>query len=125
MVLAYFDASDVIIALVTADWTAVRNTRLMAQTFDAIGYPIERVCYVLNRAGAPGAIDPAGRRWSSSVGSRTSPCPATAGSWSTPTTRACRSCSSSRGRRSAIDVVRIATALTTRPMPAASVAAVR
>ncbi len=58
MVLAYFDASDVIIEMVTADWTAVRNTRLMAQTFEAIGYPMERVCYVLNRAGAPGAIEP-------------------------------------------------------------------
>ena len=30
----------------------------MAQTFEAIGYPMERVCYVLNRAGAPGSIDP-------------------------------------------------------------------
>ena len=39
MVLAFFDASDVIVELVTADWTAVRNTRLMAQTFEAIGYP--------------------------------------------------------------------------------------
>ncbi len=58
MVLAFFDASDVIIELVTADWTVVRNARLMAQTFAAIGYPMERVCYVLNRAGAPGSIEP-------------------------------------------------------------------
>ncbi len=101
MVLAYFDASDVIIEMVTADWTALRNTRLMAQTFEAIGYPMERVCYVLNRAGAPGSIDPRvvveqiGRR------SRTSPCRATA-AWSwTPTTRACRSCWSSPGPPSA------------------------
>jgi pilus assembly protein CpaE len=57
-VLSWFDASDVIIELTTGDWTTMHNTRLMAHTFDALGYPPERVCYVLNRAGAPGSIDP-------------------------------------------------------------------
>lgn len=57
-VLSWFDASDVIIELTTGDWTTMRNSRLMAHTFDALGYPAERVCYVLNRAGAPGSIDP-------------------------------------------------------------------
>jgi pilus assembly protein CpaE len=57
-VLAWFDACDVIIELTTGDWTTMHNTRLMAHTFQALGYPAERVCYVLNRAGAPGSIDP-------------------------------------------------------------------
>jgi pilus assembly protein CpaE len=57
-VLSWFDASDVIIELTTGDWTTMHNTRLMAHTFEALGYPAERVCYVLNRAGAPGSIDP-------------------------------------------------------------------
>jgi len=57
-VLSWFDASDVIIELTTGDWTTMHNSRLMAHTFDALGYPAERVCYVLNRAGAPGSIDP-------------------------------------------------------------------
>jgi pilus assembly protein CpaE len=57
-VLSWFDSADVIIELTTGDWTTMHNTRLMARTFAALGYPAERVCYVLNRAGAPGSIDP-------------------------------------------------------------------
>jgi pilus assembly protein CpaE len=57
-VLSWFDASDVIIELTTGDWTTMHNTRLMAHTFSALGFSAERVCYVLNRAGAPGTIDP-------------------------------------------------------------------
>jgi pilus assembly protein CpaE len=57
-VLSWFDASDVIIELTTGDWTTMHNTRLMAQTFSALGYSAERICYILNRAGAPGSIDP-------------------------------------------------------------------
>jgi pilus assembly protein CpaE len=57
-VLSWFDTSDVIIELTTGDWTTMHNTRLMAQTFSALGYSAERICYILNRAGAPGSIDP-------------------------------------------------------------------
>jgi pilus assembly protein CpaE len=58
LVLAFFDASDAIIHLVTSDWTTLRNTRLMTQTFDAIGYPPERIRYLLNRSDATGGIEP-------------------------------------------------------------------
>ena len=124
MVLAYFDASDVIIGLVTADWTAVRNTRLMAQTFDAIGYPMERVCYVLNRAGAPGGIDP--RVVVEQLGRIPD--------FTLPSDGRLVVDANNQGvpfvlveprAQVSLDVVRIATALTSRPMPAASAAAVR
>ena len=59
MVLAFFDNSDVILHLVTSDWTTLRNTRLMAQTFQAMGYPPERIRYILNRSDARGGIEPA------------------------------------------------------------------
>ncbi len=124
MVLAFFDASDVIVELVTADWTAVRNARLMAHTFEAIGYPMERVCYVLNRAGAQGSIEPRviveqlgripdftlpsdGRLV---VDANNQGVPFVLVEQRAPVT---------------LDVVRIATALTSRPIPAAGVAAVR
>ena len=124
MVLAYFDASDVIIGLVTADWTAVRNTRLMAQTFDAIGYPMERVCYVLNRAGAPGAIDP--RVVIEQLGR--------VPDFTLPSDGRLVVDANNQGvpfvlveprAPISLDVVRIATALTSRPIPAPSVAAIR
>ncbi len=124
MVLAYFDASDVIIGLVTADWTTVRNSRLMAQTFDAIGYPMERVCYVLNRAGAPGGIEP--RVVVEQLGRIPD--------FTLPSDGRLVVDANNQGvpfvlveprAQVSIDIVRIATALTSRPMPAASVAAVR
>ncbi len=124
MVLAYFDASDVIIGIVTADWTTVRNTRLMAQTFDAIGYPMERVCYVLNRAGAPGAIDP--RVVIEQIGR--------VPDFTLPSDGRLVVDANNQGvpfvlveprAPVSVDVIRIANALTTRPMPAAGVAAVR
>ena len=59
MVLAFFDNSDVILHLITSDWTTLRNTRLMAQTFQAMGYPADRIRYILNRSDARGGIEPA------------------------------------------------------------------
>lgn len=59
MTLAFLDSSDAILHLITSDWTTVRNTRLMAQAFEAIGYPADRIRYVLNRSDATGGIDPA------------------------------------------------------------------
>jgi pilus assembly protein CpaE len=58
MTLAFFDGSDLILQLVTSDWTTVRNTRSMAQAFDAMGFAPSRIQYVLNRADSPGGIDP-------------------------------------------------------------------
>jgi pilus assembly protein CpaE len=58
MTLAFFDGSDAILQLVTSDWTTVRNTRSMAQAFDAMGFAPNRIQYVLNRADASGGIDP-------------------------------------------------------------------
>ncbi|MCY7417464.1 MAG: response regulator [Chloroflexi bacterium] len=121
MVLAYFDASDVIIHLVTADWTTVHNTRLMAQTFEAIGYPMERVCYVLNRAGAPGSIDP--RVVVESLGRMPD--------FTLPSDGRLVVDANNQGvpfvlvepnAPVSLDVARIAVALTSRPIPAASVA---
>jgi pilus assembly protein CpaE len=124
MVLAYFDASDVIIEMVTADWTALRNTRLMAQTFEAIGYPMERVCYVLNRAGAPGSIDP--RVVVEQIGRIPD--------FTLPSDGRLVVDANNQGvpfvlveprAPVSVDVMRIAVALTSRPVPTAGVAAAR
>ena len=58
-VLAFLDASDSILHIVTYDSTTIYNTRAMIRTFQAIGYPPEKVRYVLNRADSPGGMDPA------------------------------------------------------------------
>lgn len=124
MVLAFFDASDVIVEVVTADWTAVRNARLMAQTFDAIGYPMERVCYVLNRAGAPGGIDP--RTLVEQLGRNPD--------FTLPSDGRLIVDANNQGvpfvlveprAQASQDVVRIGTALTTRPVPTAGAVAAR
>ena len=116
MVLAFFDASDVIIELVTSDWTTMRNTRLMAHTFEAHRLP-PTLRYVLNRAGAPGGIDPRSSP-SSSAGARTSRCRATAVSWWRPTTRASRSSSPTHVPRSARTWCAWPMRLTPHPLPA-------
>jgi pilus assembly protein CpaE len=57
-VLAYLDASDGILHVVTFDSTTISNTRAIAKTFQAIGYPPEKIRYVLNRADSTGGMDP-------------------------------------------------------------------
>jgi pilus assembly protein CpaE len=57
-VLAFLDSSDRIISVVTSDVTTLHNTRAVAETFAAIGYPADKVMYLLNRADATGGIDP-------------------------------------------------------------------
>jgi len=57
-VLAYLDASDGILHVVTFDSTTLSNTRAIAKTFQAIGYPMEKIRYVLNRADSTGGMDP-------------------------------------------------------------------
>ena len=99
--LAFLDASDSIIEIVTYDSTTIHNTVAIADTFRSIGYPASKVRYLVNRADSPGGIDPAdleralGSR-ARSIGS----CP-TGCSSSSRTTRASRSCWPARTRRSA------------------------
>jgi pilus assembly protein CpaE len=57
-VMAFLDGSDGILEVVTPDSTTLYNTRTMARTFEAIGYPFEKIRYVLNRADSSGSIDP-------------------------------------------------------------------
>jgi len=56
--LAFLDASDTIIELVTYDSTTIHNTIAMADTFRSIGYPASKVRYLVNRADSAGGIDP-------------------------------------------------------------------
>ena len=60
--LAFLDASDTIIEIVTYDSTTIHNTVAIADTFRSIGYPASKVRYLVNRADSPGGIDPAGPR---------------------------------------------------------------
>ncbi len=55
--LAFLDASDTIIEIVTYDSTTIHNTIAMADTFRSIGYPASKVRYLVNRADSPGGID--------------------------------------------------------------------
>ncbi len=56
-VLAFLDASDAILHLLTYDSTTIYNSRAVARTFQAIGYGPEKVRYVLNRADSTGGLD--------------------------------------------------------------------
>ena len=56
--LAFLDASDVIVEIVTYDSTTIHNTVAMADTFRSIGYPASKVRYLVNRADSAGGIDP-------------------------------------------------------------------
>jgi pilus assembly protein CpaE len=56
--LAFLDASDVIVEIVTYDSTTIHNTVAIAHTFRSIGYPASKVRYLINRADSTGGIDP-------------------------------------------------------------------
>jgi pilus assembly protein CpaE len=58
LTLAFLDAADVILQVVTYDSTTIRNTASVAETFRAIGYPASKLQYVLNRADAAGGLEP-------------------------------------------------------------------
>ena len=55
--LAFLDASDTIIEIVTYDSTTIHNTIAMADTFRSIGYPASKVHYLVNRADSAGGIE--------------------------------------------------------------------
>jgi pilus assembly protein CpaE len=54
--LAVLDASDIVLQVVTYDHTTIRNTRAVAEAFHAIGYPAEKIQYVVNRADSAGGM---------------------------------------------------------------------
>jgi len=56
--LAFLDASDTIVEIVTYDSTTIHSTIAIADTFRAIGYPASKVRYLVNRADSAGGIDP-------------------------------------------------------------------
>jgi pilus assembly protein CpaE len=56
--LAFLDASDTIVEIVTYDSTTIHNTISMADTFRSIGYPASKVRYLVNRADSAGGIEP-------------------------------------------------------------------
>jgi pilus assembly protein CpaE len=56
--LAFLDASDTILEIVTYDSTTIHNTVAIADTFRAIGYAASKVHYLVNRADSSGGIDP-------------------------------------------------------------------
>ncbi len=58
LTLALLDQADTILEIVTYDATTIRNTIAMAETFQKIGYPPNKVQYLVNRADASAGIDP-------------------------------------------------------------------
>ncbi|HYU49536.1 MAG TPA: AAA family ATPase [Candidatus Limnocylindria bacterium] len=56
--LAFLDASDTILEIVTYDSTTIHNTIAVADAFRSIGYPASKVRYLINRSDSPGGISP-------------------------------------------------------------------
>jgi pilus assembly protein CpaE len=56
--LAFLDASDTIIEIVTYDSTTIHNTIAVADAFRSIGYAASKVHYLINRSDSPGGISP-------------------------------------------------------------------
>jgi pilus assembly protein CpaE len=54
--LAFLDASDTIVQIVTYDSTTIRSTVAVADAFRMIGYPASKVRYLVNRADSPGGL---------------------------------------------------------------------
>ncbi len=55
--LAFLDASDTILEIVSWDSTTLHSTMVMADAFRAIGYPPTKVRYLVNRADSTGGYD--------------------------------------------------------------------
>jgi pilus assembly protein CpaE len=54
--LAFLDAADTIVEIVTFDSTTIHNTAAVAETFRLLEYPPTKVRYLLNRADSSGGI---------------------------------------------------------------------
>ena len=57
--LAFLDAADFILDVLTYDATTIHNTLAMAAAFRSIGYPDEKIRYLVNRADSLGGLDSA------------------------------------------------------------------
>jgi len=55
--LAFLDASDTILEIVSWDSTTIHSTMVMADAFRSIGYPATKVRYLVNRSDSTGGID--------------------------------------------------------------------
>ena len=55
--LAFLDAADTILEVVSWDSTTIHSTMVMADAFRAIGYPPTKVRYLVNRADSTGGYD--------------------------------------------------------------------
>lgn len=58
VVLAFFDHSDQVIQLLSYEAAALYQSRAMAATLDAIGFPSDKVRYLVNRADSLGGFSP-------------------------------------------------------------------
>ena len=56
MTLAFLDASDVVLSIVTYDSTTIHNTIAVGEAFASIGYTPEKVQYLVNRSDSTGGI---------------------------------------------------------------------
>jgi len=56
--LAFLDASDTILEIVTYDSTTIHSTMVMADAFRMIGYQPTKVRYLVNRSDSTGGFDP-------------------------------------------------------------------
>jgi pilus assembly protein CpaE len=56
--LAFLDAADTILEVVTYDSTTIHSTMVMADAFRMIGYPPTKVRYLVNRVDSTAGIDP-------------------------------------------------------------------
>ena len=54
--LALLDGSDTVLSVVTYDSTTIHNTIALAEVFSSIGYPPEKVRYLINRSDSSGGI---------------------------------------------------------------------
>jgi pilus assembly protein CpaE len=54
--LAFLDASDVIVSIVTYDSTTIRNTIAVTEAFASIGYAPDKVHFLVNRSDSSGGI---------------------------------------------------------------------
>ena len=54
--LAFLDASDVVLSVVTYDSTTIHNTVAVAEVFASLGYPPEKVHFLVNRADSSGGV---------------------------------------------------------------------
>jgi len=54
--LAFLDACDVILSVVTFDSTTIHNTIAVADAFASIGYTADKISYLINRSDSSGGL---------------------------------------------------------------------